>query len=452
MGLPVPKWTYSYLHYHYLREALSTRAFYEYDTSGPDLIHRARRYNRLYVRYRLVRTDQSPGALLPEEKEDEQRGRLMLARNQLSDLDVDVLDILMSRWLSSRREQEQYVEVDTDEILFSRGLSHKVNGQGSNEDAHGRGYTPRQREAVNRAICRLLLLWGNVKLLHSHDAPNFEEESRVLDLDCVSWKSSSSESAPLVMHTRESSKLRKRHSIRFRPGKILRRCNLFQQMYQPTSIYQFNYRRYPWEKRLGRYLCWQWRILKNQDKDTLVKQVSTFLESILLNPSRDRYRLREMDDVSGINPDYRPSQSPLSYQVRRRLTKALDSLVESGLISEWHYGDGWDSSWSRKQNWGKLWRRSQLEVSLSDEIKDAYSSPESVGEADPSILNRERASGLLEAVLGECELTQTEVADRLDITQGYVSAIKNERTLPSPSLTSKIKDLADRKNINEVVF
>ena len=439
----IPKWLYSYSHYHYLREAIPKRAFYAYEPSGPNLVHKVRRHNRLYAEYRLTPPGETPGNHVSDTKAQEQLGALKTVRSHLTDLDVDVLDILMSIWLDRRGEIEQYIEIDTDHILHARGLKHKVNGQRSNKWAIGRGYTPQQREAINRSICRLLLLWATVKVIHPHKDDNFEEKSRIIELskENDTWSTISSSLFESKQDKNNNTKLSKRHSISFRPGSIFRHFTLQQKMYHPLKIYNYNYRRRWREKRMARYLLWQWRVNKYHEESHLLKSTSSLVDTMVLNFNQDRYSKHEREEVFDIKTKFRPEGSTPTYQTRKRLERTLDRLRADEIIGGWQYEDGWKPSWSRKSNWVDLWLHSNILIEPSEEVTEAYQTgiddaPESSG----SNSDQSSISTTLTDVKNSNDLTQSELAEMLDISQPYVSALLNGRKTPAPSTARQIRD------------
>jgi hypothetical protein len=441
----ITKWLYSYSHYHYLREAIPKRAFYAYRPSGPNLVHKVRRYNRLYAEYRLTPPATAPGGRISDDEAKKQIGSLKTVRQEFTDLDVDVLDILMGIWLDRRREIDKYVEVDTDQILHARGLKHKVNGQGSNRSAIGRGYTPQQREAVNRSICRLLLLWGEVQVIHSHDKEDFNGEGRVLEVDDrgPGWRELASQLFEFNSE-RNNTNEDKRQSFSYRPGEIFRHFNLRQRMYQPAKIYNYNYDRYWREKRLGRYLMWQWRVNRQHERSTLVKSTTSLLNSLVLNLDRNRFKKHEDEDVFDMKEKYRPEGNGLTYRVRKRLERTLDRLRTDEIIGDWDYLDGWKPSWSRKSNWADLWSTSEILLSPSESLVNTYQggddSPQDSDESDRSPQEKSLPT-LLTEVKTRFGLTQEELGDEIGgFDQSYVSALINGRKTPSVSSAKSIRE------------
>jgi len=460
----IPKWLYSHSHYHYLREAISKRAFYMYSPSGPNLIHRIRRYNRLYGEYRMVPPTDDPGSRVSDEKAGKQIDVLKDVREGFTDLDVDVLDILIAYWLDRRREIEDFVKVDTDEILHARGLKHKVNGQKTNTRAIGRGYTPEQRDVVNRSICRLLLLWGEVRVIHPHDKKDFNGESRILERknENSSWREFVWSFFEENGDTKKSVDTQKRLSMYYRPGTIFRHFNLRQRMYQPPLIYNYNYRHHWREKRLGRYLLWQWRINQKHDTSSIIKSTGSLVDAMVLNLDRNRFDQHENENVFDIKPDSRPEGSTPSYRRRERLERTLQRLAVDGIIGDWEYHAGWDRSWSNKSNWSDLWIHSDIKFYPSPAVVTAYQEddtlppdqrdssdpqPDSPKDSDEPDSGEDTTSAepkplstLLLAAKNEHDFTQTELADKIGFSQSYVSAIINGRRMPPTSTVEEIRE------------
>ncbi|HEX5501023.1 MAG TPA: helix-turn-helix domain-containing protein, partial [Thermomicrobiales bacterium] len=158
--------------------------------------------------------------------------------------------------------------------------------------------------------------------------------------------------------------------------------------------------RQTWEKRLARYLSWQWRT-KARNSD-------------YLRP----YRVATLLDAVGKDLDERrPAVT------RERLEKALDLLQRDGVIAAWQY-DRWEEGLAHQRGWGRSWLEATLLIEPPEGVKEHYQP-----------LERQRQPALraaLPAGLGErikrrrkdLGLNQKEAGELLGVTQAYISMLE----------------------------
>lgn len=96
-------------------------------------------------------------ALLPPEQVDLWAEAMWRQREELSDLDADVLDELCALFLYQARSISDRAVADIDGLLAMRGIKarHRGNGQRS-------GYEPEQRQEMQRAVARIQNIWINI--------------------------------------------------------------------------------------------------------------------------------------------------------------------------------------------------------------------------------------------------------------------------------------------------
>jgi DNA-binding XRE family transcriptional regulator len=75
----------------------------------------------------------------------------------LSDLEADMLDILVSEWLKQAKTSNDRALIKVDDLIALRGIKPKQNGQGRRG-----GYTPEQRRTHLRAATVIFDLWLNM--------------------------------------------------------------------------------------------------------------------------------------------------------------------------------------------------------------------------------------------------------------------------------------------------
>ena len=183
------------------------------------------------------------------------------------------------------------------------------------------------------------------------------------------------------------------------------------------------YRQLP-EKRLTRYLSWQWRIRQSAGNYLQSYEVSTLLESAGI-------------EVSKKNPT----------QTKDRLEKALDTLAQDHVISCWQYCDGWDEDIVGKRNWTDKWQCWKIAVEPPQEIFDQYKEIPTIEAAVKKPLpTSDKPIG---EQLKDCRViigyTQMQAAEEVGITQQTLSRIERGAK-PSIKIQKKIKYWIERVN------
>lgn len=256
----------------------------------------------------------------------------------LDDLDADVLDMLSHFWL---REAEKKKSEDTDatvkisELLETRGLLPKKGGQ----NRRG-GFSPNQREAIERALEHIQNLWLNIAEV---DFENIGAKNRGTKRHIV-------QSRAFIITDRIGQQTLDGEldvkGIVFRPGK-----NFARYLYGPgrqtalLSIKALQYdpkRRIP-EKRLTRYLSWQWRIRAKN---------CSYL---------DAYTINTLLEVVGEKWDAKARNKA---RKRERIEQALDNLRNDGVIANWEYQSSYE---------GNDWIKSLVVIEPTMDIIDYYS-------------------------------------------------------------------------------
>jgi hypothetical protein len=141
--------------YTSLRQVVSDKERFEHSEGTPYPVARLETSQaRGYVQLKPDFVPEQP--LLPAEQDD--LGRKMWERlKSLSDLEADVLDILVSEWLKQAKTPNDRALIRVDDMIALRGLKPKKNGKG-----RGSGYTPEQRRIHLRAAAVIFDLWLNM--------------------------------------------------------------------------------------------------------------------------------------------------------------------------------------------------------------------------------------------------------------------------------------------------
>jgi hypothetical protein len=135
----------------------------------------------------------------------------------------------------------------------------------------------------------------------------------------------------------------------FRPGRVFGRLLAGpgrQVAKLPKKALEYDPYRHPYEKRLVRYLSWQWRIRASSGQYLRPYRVGTLLDAIGLEPNRRR-----------------PTAT------RDRFEAALDRLQADRVIAGWQYED-WRESQAR--GWWRVWLETLLILEPPEAIRAAY--------------------------------------------------------------------------------
>ena len=305
---------------------------------------------------------------------------------QLTDLDADVLDAIFAVWIQQSRATDVAVIVSVDEILSMRGLEKKIGGEGRRG-----GFRPKQRARVLAAITRLQNLYIDVyitipgtKQKHFHGRP-------FTVTDCKGKK---------LVYGFESEK-----RFRFHPGEAI--ALFLTGSWRPTAllavkVLQFDPYRQMWEKRLARYLSWQWRICVPK---------CTHLEA---------YRVATLLEAADITPDVR---NPM--RTYERFEKALDTLHDEDVIAGWQF-ECWKNTATEYNNWLQEWLQAKVIIAPPDAIKIHYQSISKHEKSPPkSHIKAEHWGHQIRALRKKLGLTQLQVAEDLGIDRTHLSRLES---------------------------
>ncbi len=252
-------------------------------------------------------------------------------QSELSDKDADALDALCAIYLSQARTPDDAAVADIDQILALRGLKPKVGGCGRRG-----GYEMEQREEVRQALLHIQNLWLTIAQTTTFDGP--APITKTL------------QSRPFLItdqmgRSRRDGTLEMERFI-FRPGKAFAafllgsgRHLLFQ------KALQYDPYRKKWEKRLARYLSWQWGVSAAEGDFVQSHDIAALLNAVG-EPANDRY----------------PAKT------RGRLETALATLLADGIIAAWHYAE--DPVLGDRRRWLAAWFGARVVIEAPQPLKD----------------------------------------------------------------------------------
>jgi len=392
-------------HYQALREALAKQAFERLDgfpwptalvTTGPA---------RGYIQLRPMAVDAQP--FMPPEEMEAWAAQMWQLRGELSDPDADALDILSAVWLYQARTPNDDAIADVDELLAMRGLQAKQGGQGRRG-----GYEPEQRTAMLQAVAHIQNLWLTMTSINIYEPSGSRPGSRRRRLTPQAISSRAFTMTDLFGQIRLDGGMDVEKFI-FRPGKVFAHF-LFgpgrQSALLSAKALAYDPYRQTWEKRLARYLSYQWRCRAHNGDYLQPFRVATLLEAV------------------GATLDIRQPA-----RTRDHLEKVLNTLLASQVIAAWQY-DRWAEHLATGRGWGQHWLQATILIEPPQSIRATYRrlarhetpvqpvlpAPASLGER----LQRHRQA------LG---LTQMQAAEHLGISPSYLNRLEQGRRGKNPT-------------------
>jgi len=329
---------------------------------------------------------------------------------EMDDETADVLDYITYEVVNQAKNAEQDVTFSADQFYKLRGIQKQKAG-----DGHRGGYKTEYRKDFAREVEKLGNTWIRVAEMEviEPDAKGKRRRSKKRGL----------ESRAIVVSARAGQiNLGGRiepDSYRGRLGQLFA-ASVFG-VWRQTAIVSTKalaydpYRQLP-EKRLTRYLSWQWRIRQGSGNYLQPYKVATLLDTAGLN-------------ISKKNP----------IQTKERLEKALETLVTDGIVSGWQYDKGWDENIIGKRGWAAQWQDWRVIVEPPQEILDHYKTIPVIEHKTTKALpaNGETIGTRLQAALTGLGLTQLQAAEDIGINQATLSRVIRGRN-PAPEILKKI--------------
>lgn len=263
----------------------------------------------------------------------------------MDDLTADVMDIISAKWLRKAEQWQDMVAVTADDFLQMRAIQKHKSGTGRLG-----GYMEEQRREISCHLSILSNTWITVMEMEIIELTNGKKgtyrkrtswagRSRAILVDTVKGQMDDLEGF-------------KPYSWDVRPGGVFARF-LFGPGRQTALLSQraLEYDPYyqKWEKRLTRYLSYQWRIRQGTKSYFQPFTVETILKGI------------------GETVD---TKHPI--RTKKRLEKAWNRLRKDGIIGSWRYETGIDESIVGKKGWWKAWLEWKVIIEPPKEIIEQY--------------------------------------------------------------------------------
>ncbi len=335
----------------------------------------------------------------------------------MDDDTADVLDYITSEVIQQKAAQGQDVVFSADRFLEKRGLQKQLSGTGRRG-----GYKTEYRRDFAAQVANLSDVWIRVAEMDTVELDGKGKRRRS--------KRRGLESRAVVVSARAG---QISMTGRIEPDTYRGRLGpLFEEsIFGPwrdialVSLKALGYDRYrerP-EKRLTRYLSWQWRIRQGTGNYLQPFEVATLLGAIGL-------------EVSKKNPT----------QTMERLETALDTLHGDGVIAGWQYCEGWDADIVGRRGWAAKWQGWKIVIEPPAEIMDQYQriphkepKPQPLAGGNIPVGERIRAARKAEG------LTQLQAAEDIGINRATLARIERGAS-PGPAARKSIAAWLDKLN------
>ena len=341
-------------------------------------------------------------------------------RAELSDLDADVLDLLSHIWIDRSRGLQTSAWAEVDELLQMRGIQPRWDKKG-----YRSGYREKDRAQMLKALTHIQSLWLTMTEM---DVTWSENGRRKRQQQIEILQSRAFMITDRLGQLRTDGYMDVRRFI-FRPGEVFARFLSGpgrQTALMSAKAVEYDPYRQTWEKRLTRYLSWQWRVRAHSSSYHQSYRVSTLLGAL-----GSQANLRRISSI------------------KERLEKALETLEGDKVIVGWQY-EGWVDPLSYKRGWALDWLDAKIQFEPPDEIREQYRSIERHEVEVPRALHR--VALLTEQLHQERtrqNLTLMQVAEDIGITAAYLSSLEHgKRSRPSSKIINKMEQWLEKARFN----
>lgn len=343
--------------------------------------------------------------LLPPEQVDLWAEAMWRQREELSDLDADVLDELCALFLYQARSVNDRAVADIDGLLAMRGIKarHRGNGQRS-------GYEAEQRQEMQRAVARIQNIWINIA---SESLQDGSGSVRVFQ-------------SRLFTMTERVGQIDLRGDLDidrfvYRPGELFAQYLLgpgAKTTLLSARALKYDPYRQTLEKRLARFFSWQWAA-GDKDGTAGVRRGGT-RPTGRISPRRAFLVGTLLDAAAKRIDQARPSVT------RERLESCLDTLQTDDVIAAWEYAD-WDEDLARRQHWADAWRSSTILITPPTAVARPIV-PKQAAEVLPTLVTETTSpvevATILKAHRAALGVNQQQAAATLQISQGHYSKLE----------------------------
>jgi hypothetical protein len=321
-----------------LQEASSRRKWTDHNgrTAPMRQVYEDDRGHAAYLSFRANDDELSPSPAVLDS--------LWTKLSSLDDLASDVFMYCLCVWATSTKSPDEAIWIQADRILDERGIKRVKRMDEPANWQHG--HRPEDRRAVGRALAQLRHFWiavGDIEAI----PPRKRRKGQYIHVDSAVLIKVDRR---LTQHDLEGNEIFL--AAKVQPGDWARtfwsalgwQTGLLAQ--QALSYDPYHQRP---EKRLAKYLAFQFRINANHRSPALRRRVSTLLEAVGDAIRVDRER---------------------PYWTRDRLEKALTRLQEDGVIAQWEYPQGQPNLPARR--WVDQWLDYRISITPPETIANHY--------------------------------------------------------------------------------
>jgi len=332
------------------------------------------------------------GQVVPPDEVDAWAALMWRQRDKLSDLDADALDALSALWLSQARTAQDRAIADVDGLLTMRGIMPRARQSGQRV-----GFRKEQRGEMQQALAHVQNLWIDIAGVEDGDGVRRSLQSRAFVI------------TDRYGVTDRSGTMIDMERFVFQPGRVFAHFLMgagHQTALLSAKALKYDAYRQTWEKRLSRFLSWQWRSRSD-------------------GPKSQPYLVEALLDASGETVNER-----FPARTRERLEQALDTLQSDGVIAAWQYDD-WDERLSEQRGWRDSWTRTVMLIAPPPAVVAFYESSLPLRPSSPTVtsptdaLNSNGDLGpIIKAHRRTLRQSQKAAATILGVTQSYISKLE----------------------------
>lgn len=320
-------------------------------------------------------------------------------RDELSDLDADVLDWLCAVYILQTRAGSTRAYADLHDFLKLRGHLQRHRGQGVRT-----GYETEARQQALRSLGHLQNL--TITVTAAGDAGDAGDAPLGLASQAITISDRVGPIGP-----RGQVELSR---FEFRPGAVFTAFLLGpggQTALLPAMALRYDPYGQDWEKRLARLFSWSWR------------------RAALDGNGHLRYPVRCLLEAAG-----KEIYSRKPSRTRERLEVTLDLLQQDGVIGAWHYID-WDEPTAARQGWATLWQACEVRIVPPLAILQPDTAAATAALADGIPLGDDDIGAVIKAESAlRGNIPRSRAAKELGCSPGYINKLEGDRpNKPRPS-------------------
>lgn len=325
---------------------------------------------------------------------------------KMNDLTADVFDILTIHWLKHAKHNDDFVTINVDDILKYRDIRSNLNG-----NKYRSGYKNKQREQIvtHLQILSHLYIEASMEIYGENGNPIKKIlKSPAITIDYLYKEHDETEKTFLLL-------------MGIRPGRIFRETLTHnrQAALLPQKVLNYDYIKYSYEKRLGRYLSYMWRIRYKNGSYC------------------DPFFIQTLLDVMKIT-----SKRP--HVIKDRLERTLDRLVQDQIIRSWQY-ESCPESTVGTHGWFKTYVKHKVIIEPPEEVTQYYKKINNPHHKHKQT-NR-KTDTLIDQIKDKRKrlgLSMSQASEQIGINVGTLSRIESGKSKPRGQTRKKLEIWCNR--------